>query len=564
MKMKKYYLKILLVLGVVPIFGQTAQMDVNYINAKVVPDGLFFMDSVTSSPGFEALKDSGTHSIFSSSLWFSGISAYDSTLKGTYARYAGQFNGFASGPLEGLNNINPGNRPYGAGTLSPATELQYKKVFVVTKMEIDSFVAWFNCGLNPSCNQSVSFPGYSIPNSILDWPGNGDVSLLQDQFLAPFIDYNSDGLYDPNSGDYPCIKGDKYAFFVMNDTRANAAGATSIKTEVRVGVYAFDTLLSSPLSRTIFVEYDLINRGTDSIIDFYVSAFADIDIGCLADDYVGTLVDENTIFGYNSDSFDDGCAGSSVAYNNLPPAQGVTLLNHQLESSVYFNNSFGSANGDPQNFYEVRNNQKGIWKNGQDIVVGGSGVSGSIGSTSIVTKHVFPYDTVSGQPYWTEHTANTPSGDRRIIGTAGSFTFGPGETIELDLAYTFSKADTGDQLTSVDLLKQDVAVVQDYYDNQIPSDCYYSSGGSVSIEENLASKVRLYPNPFSSIVNIEIKDVEIKSIVLTKVDGAIIKNIAHPTSHLLSVNLEEFSKGIYFVQITSEKGSVLTKKIIKN
>lgn len=563
--MKKIYLQTLMIIATLPMFSQPAYMDVNFIKALVVPNGLFFHDSTVGFLGgaaFEAYKDSGTFSIYSTSLWYSGVSTSDSNYKGAYGTFPKNYY-FSNGPLSNLNNpgSTPTKRPYGAATLLPSVAQQYKKVFVVTKMQVDSFQAWYNCGLDPTCNQTVNFPGYAIPNAILNWPGNGDISLQQDQFLAPFIDKNSDGLYNPNDGDYPCIKGDKYAFFVMNDVNTKIPVANNIKTEIRVGVYAFDTLINSPLSRTIFVEYDLINRGTDSIIDFYTSAFADIDIGCAANDYVGTFVSEKTVFGYNGNSIDNGCSSFFSPYGQQPPAQGITFLNDSLYSSRMYPSIF--SGGIPDSVEQVHTTQMGKWEDGQNLFVGGDGYPGNPGVTSIVTRYHYPYDSIPGQPYWTEHTEMNVVGERRIIGSSGPYIFGPGETIELDLAYTFSKSDTGDHLSSVDLLRNEIGIVQNYYDNKIPKNCYMSTGGSVGVEEFMLSKLQVYPNPASSIITIDFNGIKVKEVSLLSIDGSLLKSMV-PTNNKANINLSGFESGIYLVKITTLNKRVITKRVIKN
>jgi len=45
--------------------------------------------------------------------------------------------------------------------------------------------------------------GYVILSLILDWPGNGDTSLGVSFHLAPFVDINSNNIYEPHLVDYP-------------------------------------------------------------------------------------------------------------------------------------------------------------------------------------------------------------------------------------------------------------------------------------------------------------------------------------------------------------------------
>ncbi|PIZ05521.1 MAG: hypothetical protein COY57_06840, partial [Flavobacteriales bacterium CG_4_10_14_0_8_um_filter_32_5] len=56
---------------------------------------------------------------------------------------------------------------------------------------------------NGTTTQATNFPGYQIPDVILNWPAHGDPSLGQDWHLAPFYDRDGDDFYDPSQGDYP-------------------------------------------------------------------------------------------------------------------------------------------------------------------------------------------------------------------------------------------------------------------------------------------------------------------------------------------------------------------------
>ncbi|MBK8414466.1 MAG: hypothetical protein IPL22_08125 [Bacteroidetes bacterium] len=53
-----------------------------------------------------------------------------------------------------------------------------------------------------------------VPTNIADWL----VSIhLFSRVLAPFADFNSNGIYDPQNGDYPYILGDESIYSIFND-----------------------------------------------------------------------------------------------------------------------------------------------------------------------------------------------------------------------------------------------------------------------------------------------------------------------------------------------------------
>lgn len=76
---------------------------------------------------------------------------------------------------------------------------------------------------------------------------------------------------------------------------------------------------------------------------------------------------------------------------------------------------------------------------------------------------------------------------------------------------------------------------------------------------DLNSQVQLYPNPVTNILNIDISNsLEFKNIKIFTVLGKLIKEEATK-----SIDFSPFSKGIYLIKITTDKGTVI-KKVIKN
>lgn len=61
--------------------------------------------------------------------------------------------------------------------------------------------------------------GYQPIEVIANWPAHGDVSKGQAYYLAPFVDNNNDGDYNPLDGDYPKIKGQQAIYYIYNDNK---------------------------------------------------------------------------------------------------------------------------------------------------------------------------------------------------------------------------------------------------------------------------------------------------------------------------------------------------------
>jgi hypothetical protein len=74
------------------------------------------------------------------------------------------------------------------------------------------------------------------------------------------------------------------------------------------------------------------------------------------------------------------------------------------------------------------------------------------------------------------------------------------------------------------------------------------------------------PNPVINQINIQLKneDITIKSIKISDITGKVLKEETYSDINKYKTHLQgnEFSKGIYFLTISTNKGSI-TKKIIK-
>ncbi len=80
--------------------------------------------------------------------------------------------------------------------------------------------------------------------------------------------------------------------------------------------------------------------------------------------------------------------------------------------------------------------------------------------------------------------------------------------------------------------------------------------------ENIFS---LFPNPAQNAVNISVNNHFIKnaSLVITDLQGkTLYKNIVSPNTEMLTINLDKFSKGIYFVKLMNNSEIYSVKKLI--
>ncbi|MEO1450182.1 MAG: hypothetical protein AAFV07_11680 [Bacteroidota bacterium] len=342
---------------------------------------------------------------------------------------------------------------------------------------------------------SWNLPGYVMPEAIATWPAHGDTMLGEARDLAPFVDVDSNGWYQPEMGDYPEIRGESAVFFMANDERSpQYSGGNPIRLEVQGMVYAFGAKVDTAFFETVFVHYRLINRNSADLTDTYMGFLTDFDIGNWLDDHVGTDVGRNMAYGYNGDDVDETWAGqgSHQVYGQSPPAQGIVFMNRPLTSSLVYavaeaDSILGLALGDEL----IYNNLQGLWADGTPMYYGGDGHQG-------VRPTLHMYDGFPERDLgWTD--VEDP-GERDMVTATGPFTFEAGKAVCIDVAFPFARSENGDYLESVEILRDRVDWLQGIYDIQNfacrPEPEQTSTPPTTSNSElEATSRFRLHPNP---------------------------------------------------------------------
>lgn len=85
----------------------------------------------------------------------------------------------------------------------------------------------------------------------------------------------------------------------------------------------------------------------------------------------------------------------------------------------------------------------------------------------------------------------------------------------------------------------------------------------VSVEEQNLERFSIYPNPTSGSINIDLgENLTNPSIILTNSFGQVVLTKSFSTTDFISLDINS-PKGIYFLQLQTESGEVITKKIVK-
>jgi hypothetical protein len=499
---------------------------------------------------YEVPKNSGIMALFTAALWLGGTDV-NNQLKLAALRYR---NGqdYWTGPL---------SKVY--AEVNSETCQKYDQHYVTTQDQVREFNAWYEAGVEDQQNgtntQSELFPGYKVPEVIKNWPAHGDVSLGQDYYLAPFYDFNGDGHYHWEDGDFPwydikktkscsvdrsvALYGDQNFWWVMND-KGNIhteTGAEPIGMEIRAQAFAFAS--NDEINNMTFYNYELINRGTQTLYNTYFGFFTDGALGDPYDDYVGCDVNRGLAYYYNGDNFDGDNSGYK-GYGYSPPAVGVDFFEGPYQDDDGIDNAFGigdnealngigygdgvadnerfgmrrflyysnTTNGanpsqtDPTNAADYYNYLRGYWKDGSKFVYGGSGhISDPEADPNVPCEFMFPGNTdplgwgTNGVPQavWTEQTANNTPNDRRFVQSAGPFILKPGAVNNITVGVVWARATAGDPFASVASLQRADDKAQALFEN-----CFKVLDGphapDLNIQELENEVILMVSNPVNS------------------------------------------------------------------
>lgn len=412
----------------------TAQtyLEINNIKAGLLNGGDLWWDG-NANPMYEAPKvpvGSGVtpkHSIFAGALWIGGVDP-GGQLKVSAMTYRQDGNDFWPGPLDTEGNVEE------------TTCSQFDRFFEVKRSEIDELLSLIDANGGNALSPS------QVPESLLQWPGKNNphfsgttngFNLPPNKNLAPFLDIDDDGIYDPTVGDYPIIgtidddceaeEADQMIWWVFNDVGNihTETGGEAIGLEI--GALAFGFATNDEINNMTFYKYDIQNRATVALDNAYFAQWVDPDLGEYQDDFVGCNVEESLGFVYNGDDFDEGSTG----YGDEIPILGVDYFKGPkseegqeigMSAFVYYNNDFTDT-GNPENAAHYYGYMSGFWKNGSPITEGGDGTD----VNADPTPYMYPSDpSDNSEGAWSECSIENDPADRRFLQVSGPFRLAPG------------------------------------------------------------------------------------------------------------------------------------------
>jgi len=484
--------------------------------------GLQFWDDENQLIGdneghFELSPESMTSTIFAGGLWLGG------TTNGEIRVAAQSYN---SDPLAS---------DFKAGQVDEETDF-FNQIWKITKVEINDFLGDLSDGSIDN----------AIPFNILKYPAKGNpnasnpagIGYSINQDLAPFVDANEDGMYNPQDGDYPMMKGDQMLYWVVSDNEQhNYSGGLPVGVEIYYTAYGFNQPDKSILHNTIFVEAEIVNKSTNDYTDFHVGQWLDPKIGCSDETLVGSYPKGHFFFAYNRDADNGGesCDFFEITpFGTNIPIQTTMLLNQEMSAFTYYQrddiaaiNGMGAPLDDNQHY----NLLTGKWRDGTPLALKDNGYYPFADTTNFA---------FSGNPAnpdeWSLCSVDSFSLAARVVGSTGPNLLPAGERIKFDLAFT-NFENIPHPCPNILPIASELEVLR----------CFYNAGNPEDIFKVNLGKDTLVGSPNGFILDAGIEGVSYKWSTLENTQ---------------QITLSE--SGIYRVTVTAENGCNVKDEIFVN
>lgn len=427
-------------------------LNINNVRARLLAGGDMWWDGNATARYVVPNVDPASgkpeiSSLFAGAVW---LGAYDDggNLILAAQTYRSSGNDFWNGPLDPLT-----------GTIEKADCERWDRHFEVAGADIDLLRADF-LEIDPATGETDFEIDNKPSKGILGWPGRGNPYFaeiygfeLPDQDLAPFVDFNEDGVYDPYDGDHPIIEvtgcnadyynpvyADQMIWWVYNDNGNIHTQTNGQPMIMEVQVTAFGYRTTDAINNMTFYRYKLLNRNALTLKETYFSLWSDPDLGCFSDDMIGCDTITGMGYVYNGDNDDNATCGAngSVGYGTTIPALGVDYFRGPLDSagnqiglsSFQYHVNNNGVTGDPQSALGYYRLISGFWPDGTPITSGGTGYNAGGGTATDYVFYSWPNETAADS--WSMcFNGQTGAADFRFLHTSGPFVLKPGATNEM-------------------------------------------------------------------------------------------------------------------------------------
>ncbi|MGB9772671.1 MAG: hypothetical protein ACP5JH_01910 [Bacteroidota bacterium] len=238
----------------------------------------------------------------------------------------------------------------------------------------------------------------------------------------------------------PLIYGDETLWTIYNDSVPTAHfrfQTAPLYVEIQQTVFGYGA--GDPWTNTMFIKFQITNRGGLPIDQMYIGFFADVDLGNASDDFAGWDAGRSCAYGYNS--------MTDSSWQGAPPALGIYFLKtpvvQTMERGTTAFLSFVRT-GDPQTAAEA------YW-----MLRGRSPAGAPIIDPTTQRATTFMY---AGDPVAHTGWIDSVGGDKRLLLSTGPITLLPDETQTLLLGITIAQGATA--LNSISQLLHSVEIIR--------------------------------------------------------------------------------------------------------
>ena len=540
----------------------SAQCDVNfedeiYLENQYRKKNYAQIGALTSGENFYKVNDTLSFDLgFKKAVWVAAYGADDSLKVAANTVVTNGKRDFVGGPV------------IEEGQSQSAFCSFYTRVWHVTAAEVTELREAYDSG---------TLTEDDIPLDIWEWPAKNNEALgdyAPSNAMAPFYDFNDNGVYDPLNGDYPLALDDlpafipeSFAFTVYND---NIEHTSSDVDSLIIEFHQMDYIMScddgGPVERSVFTRLKYIYKGDLDLRDLKIGIWKLGHLGCFTDDLLGVNVDLNTTYSYNAGGFDQ----QNCVEGDLPIPEGngaistQIFLNNVMDQSMYHHfqvfGSFPLATYSPRLPIHYMNNLSSKWRDGKHITQGGIAYD-TLSSENV--KFTFPdYPTdISG---WSMQRVVAPFTNVASVTTLHEKDrVTTGYTGHIDYADHIVYDGVSQGYEIFDIYEEEVNTIKNTYLNVLYGSSYC---GVSSIEEStdLKNKLKVYPNPTNGILHIQFAEaIEGQMSIYNALGKQVFALRLNSEMTVSTISTAEFNAGVYYLVVSQEDGSRYSTSFIK-
>lgn len=402
-------------------------------------------------------------------------------------------------------------------------------------------------------------PNYHIPENIVSWPSQQTIYNDKIYDGADYVDTNSNGVYDPENGDYPKISGDEAVLYIVNDGRFRNNGEgnplDSLNVDMYAMIYAFNRPESVYFNNTFFIKYKVLNKSDINYEDLKFGLYANSDYSPL-ESYSSnkmfiacdTLL--NTFYSYPG-------INASLTHSPWPVKPPITMfsiLNHDLDKFT----QVVSVGGGYEAFDNYSAKKKYHYLNGTwdyDMFPPHPYWAADAPLDFVYASHPLDFgaDNCLSNPYSFHYDPG------QMLGTTGSNSLLSGESLTFEYAVQFSYQPESGYGESIDGALNSVAdLIQCYQNDSIPG-----GGSFTGINEqmkNMEAEVFIYPNPARTTLYIQTKNTNFETYRVYSLHGQLLEE----SNFESQISIQHLPPGFYFLSLFDRNGKMeVTRKFVK-